>query len=188
MGRPLEIDAVYLEVLKREFPGLRTVNKASDRFSHVIHTALVVLTMGGQKAYLTRYVTTIGATLYFPSDWAKRTPQSRYITLRHEAVHLRQFRRFGLIGTSLIYLLPLFPVCLAIGRAWLEWEAYAETFRAIAEVHGLEAARESALRERVKKQFVGPAYGWMFPFPRTVDRWIDALLTKLALEYEASGH
>ena len=181
-------DAQLLSELQQEFPRLRVVYKESDRLSRWIHRGLVVLTWGGQKAYLSRYVTTIGQTLYLPSDWASRSAQSRYITLRHEAVHLRQFRRLGLWGMSALYLFPLFPVCLAIGRAHLEWEAYAETFRATAEQYGLAAAQHPRLREHVKKQFVGPAYGWMWPFPTMVDRWIDDVLAQLALEYEARGH
>jgi hypothetical protein len=181
-------DERYLAELREEIPGLRVVDKADDPFSRLVDRALRIVTFGGQSAYMTRYVTTIGRTLYFPSTWQSRTPGSRYITLRHEAVHLRQFRRYGLIGTALVYLLPVFPLGLAWGRARLEWEAYAETFRATRDVHGLEAARDPALRASVVEQFSGPAYGWMWPFPRRVHAWIDRLLAELALEDSRSSH
>jgi hypothetical protein len=185
-GAPL--DERYLEELRAEFPRLRLVDKAGDPFSRAIDRALRVVTFGGQREFLTRYVTTIGRTIYLPEGWRRRTPESRYVTLRHEAVHLRQFRRLGLVPTAVLYLLPIFPLGLAWGRARLEWEAYAETLRATAEVHGLEAARDPKLHAYVKRQFTGPAYGWMWPFERSVQGWIDRLLTEIALEDSATGH
>ena len=165
----------YLEALRQEF-GIRVVRKAEDPFSHLLDRLLRVVTFGAQRSYIDRYFTTIGRTFYLPTSWPERDPRARYVTLRHEAVHLRQFRRYGRVGMSLIYLVPIFPLGLAWGRARLEWEAYAETFRATAEVFGLEAAGAPALRERVRDQFTSGAYGWMWPFPRTVDRWIDGVL------------
>ena len=53
------------------------------------------------------------------------------------------------------------------------------TFRATAEVYGLEAARSPALRDYILSQFTGPAYGYMLPFTRVVNGWIDAELREL---------
>lgn len=176
------IDEAYLAELALEIEGLRVIEKADDRFSRLIDRALKILTFGGQRSFMTRYVTTIGRTIYLPEGWRTRSPESRYVTLRHEAVHLRQFRRYGLVGTALIYLLPIVPMGLAWGRARLEWEAYAETLRATAEVHGLEAAASPDLHRYIREQFTGPAYGWMWPFDRAVQRWIDQALREIALE------
>jgi hypothetical protein len=170
----------YLDELREEF-GIRIVPKAGDRFSRWIDRALKAITFGGQRSYMDRYFTTIGRTFYLPSGWAARDPRARYVTLRHEAVHLRQFRRYGRLGMSLLYLLPILPLGLAYGRARLEWEAYAETFRATAEVYGGEAAKAPRLRAHVRRQFTGPAYGWMWPFPRTIDRWIDEVLAEIVV-------
>lgn len=172
--------ATYLDDLRREFPELRIIDKADDRFSRWVDLALRILTFGGQSAYMTRYVTTIGQRIYLPDSWAARAEVDRLITLRHEAVHLRQFRRYTLVGMSLLYLVPILPLGLAWGRARLEWEAYEETLRATAELRGPAAARAPALRARVIEQFVGPAYGWMWPFPRVVGRWIDDALEEIA--------
>ncbi|MEO0324207.1 MAG: hypothetical protein AAF447_14700 [Myxococcota bacterium] len=170
---------VYVAELRREFPQLRVISKGEDPLSRAIDAALRVLTFGGQSAYMTRYVTTLGQTIYVPADWHARPARERYCVLRHEAVHLRQFRRFGWLGMSFLYLLPLLPLGLAWGRARLEWQAYAETFRAHAEVYGVEAARGPGLRAHVRSQFTGPAYGWMWPFAAQVDRWIDEVLEGL---------
>lgn len=184
----MDRDERYLAELREEIPGLRVLDKADDPLSRLIDRALRVLTLGGQSAYMTRYVTTMGRSIYLPSGWRSRSPESRYVTLRHEAVHLRQFRRYGFVGTALLYLLPILPLGLAWGRARLEWEAYAETFRATRDVFGLDAARDPALRASVVEQFTGPAYGWMWPFPRQVEVWIDRLLAELALEENEQSH
>ena len=184
----MHVDEEYLEELRAEFPRLRVIEKAGDPFSKLIDGALRVLTLGGQRHYLTRYVTTMGSTLFLPTGWAERSAESRYITLRHEAVHLRQFRRYGRVGTALLYLLPILPLGLAYGRAWLEWEAYAETLRATFEVAGLEAARDPKLHAHIVAQFTGPAYGWMWPFPRAVNGWIDRVVLELALSDSERGH
>ncbi len=178
-ARELPLDEAYVEALREEFPRLRVIEKAGDPFSRAIDVALKVITVGGQSAFLTRYVTTIGSTIYLPSGWAQRSAASRYCTLRHEAVHLRQFRRYGLVGTALIYLLPFVPLGLAYGRARLEWEAYAETLRAHAEVYGVEAARDPKLHAYVRRQFTSAAYGWMWPFDRAVQRWIDEEVARI---------
>ncbi|MCB9615608.1 MAG: hypothetical protein H6722_24515 [Sandaracinus sp.] len=94
-------------------------------------------------------------------------------------MHLRQFARWGLVPTALLYLFPILPLGLAWGRARIEWEAYAETFRATAEAYGPDAARDPRLREHVRRQFTTGAYGWMWPFASQVDRWIDEVLAEL---------
>lgn len=169
-----------LEQLACELPGLRLVHKRDSALCRVLDVALRVVTLGRQPAFMTRYVTTIGRTIYLPEGWERRGDVDRYATLRHEAVHLRQFRRFGLLGTSLLYLLPILPMGLALGRARLEQQAYAETLRAVAEQRGLDAAE--ALRAHVVRQFVSGAYGWMWPFPRAIHRWFDRAMEEIRLE------
>jgi hypothetical protein len=174
--------AGYLQELEAEFPGLRVVPKKGDRFSFVIDRLLKIVTLGRQSSYLTHYTTVIARTIYVPFDWERRDPRDRYVTLRHEAVHLRQSRRYGLFVMSLLYGLPFFPLGLAYGRARIEWEAYAETFRAVSEVYGPAQARNPALRAHVVRQFTSAAYGWMWPFPRQVNAWIDEVLLSLPSE------
>jgi hypothetical protein len=169
----------FLRALEREIPGLRVIRKETDGLSRAIDLALRVLTLGGQREYVSRYTTVIGTRIYLPAGWDERAPAERYVTLRHEAVHLRQFARFGLLPMAVAYLLFPLPMGFAWARARIEWEAYAETFRATAEVFGLDAARSPALREYIVSQYVGPAYGYMLPRRRVVDRWIDRVLAEL---------
>jgi hypothetical protein len=171
-----EYDA-YVAELQREFPGLRVVSKEGDALSRLVDLLLKIATLGAQREYLTRYTTVIARTIYVPLEWPKRSPAERYVTMRHEAVHLRQAKRYGIVAMSFLYAIPFFPVGLAYGRARIEWEAYAETFRAAAEVWGPRRAR--AMREHVLLQFTSGAYLWMWPFRAQVNAWIDEVLSTL---------
>lgn len=170
---------VLMEQLRQRFPRLRFVDKRDDALSRLLDALTRVATFGGNSAYMTRYVTTLGQTIYLPEGWSERSERARLIVLRHEAVHLEQFRRYGKLGMAVLYLFPILPIGLALGRACIEWEAYAETLRATAEVEGLDAARADSLRQHIVTQFVGPAYGYMWPFRRSVETFIDAELARL---------
>ena len=172
------LDALMVE-LRQRFPRLCFVDKRDDAFSRLLDALVRVVTFGGNSAYMTRYVTTLGQTIYLPADWSERSEQTQIIILHHEAVHLEQFRRYGKLGMAVIYLFPILPLGLALGRARIEWEAYAETLRATAEIEGIDAARDAELREHIVQQFVGPAYGYMWPFRRSVERRIDAELAAI---------
>jgi hypothetical protein len=162
-----------------EFPQFRLVPKAGDRLSILIDRCLRIVTFGRQNRYLTEYFTVLGNTLYLAPVWDDMDDVSRYVLLCHERVHLRQRRRYGQLGMAILYLLPIFPLGLALGRARIEWEAYRETLRATAEVHGLGAVEQPALRIQIIKRFVGADYGWMWPFPRMVTRWYDNMVEEL---------
>jgi hypothetical protein len=99
--------------------------------------------------------------------------------MRHEAIHLRQFRKYTLPGMALLYVLLPLPLGLAWFRAYFEKEAYAESIRAAAEVYGADYPRSTAYRQSIIDQFVGPSYGWMWPFRAGLERWYDRVLATL---------
>lgn len=178
------LEALLTEMAARPRP-VRVVPKRAHWHQRAAATALWLLTFGGQRTYLSHYVTTLGHTIYVPDDFERWPPDHAWEVLRHELVHVAQFERYGWIGMILLYgLLPL-PAGLAYGRARLEWEAYRETLRAVAEIEGMEAARDPALHAQIIARFTGPDYGWMWPFPRTVQRWIDEAL--VAIDRETRG-
>lgn len=176
-------EALLREILA-EFPAFRIVPKAGDPFSIAIDVGLRVITLGAQRHYMTRYHTVIGDTLYVPEAWSTMTDVARVILLRHERVHLRQRRRYGMLPFALLYLLPFFPLGLAWFRARFEWEAYRETLRATAELRGLPALDDPLLRSEIVRRFVSGDYGWMWPFPRTVQRWYDQAVAELRGEHQ----
>lgn len=169
-----------LRDIEAEFPSFRIRKKRTSTLQRAIDVALKVVTLGGQRVYMTRYHTVLFGTLWVPDAWELMSDDAKYVLLRHERVHLRQRRRLGDVGMTFLYLVPFFPVFLAYGRARLEWEAYVETIRATAEVFGV--AEAEALRGEILARFTGPDYGWMWPFPRTVRRWFDEALADVRAE------
>jgi hypothetical protein len=168
-----------LDDIRREFPGFRIVRKEDSALQRAIHLCLVIVTLGAQRSYMHRYQTTIGRTVYVTADWDSRPAAARWLTMRHERVHLRQFARFGLVLMALLYVLLPLPLGLAWFRARFEWEAYAETVRAEAELHGRAAVDDARFRAGIVGQFTTGAYGWMWPFRRTVESWYDDALRTL---------
>ncbi len=103
-------------------------------------------------------------------------PDELYRILRHEAVHLRDARRFPVLF-ELSYVL-LLPAGITM-RAWWEWRGYAETLRAEAELRGDVS---DALLEHVARQFTGPAYLFMCPFPGFVRGRLERLREEIRAE------
>lgn len=158
---------------------IRVVKKSAYWHQRAAGMALYIVTFGGQRTYLSHYVTTLGHTIYVPDCFDDCSPSYAIEVLRHEAVHVAQFERYGWVGMVLLYgMLPL-PMGLAWFRARLEWEAYEETLWATAEIEGFDAARCPELRAKIVRRFTGPDYAWMWPFPRTIERWIDQTLAEI---------
>jgi hypothetical protein len=164
----------------REFPDFAIRRKRASALQRTIAAALCIVTLGGQRRYLSAYHTVLFGKLYVSDAWDAMDDAARYILLRHERVHLRQRRRMGDLALALVYLLPVFPVGLAWGRARIEWEAYVETIRATAEVYGLSVAR--ALEGEIVRRYVGPDYAWMWPFAGAVRRWFREAITDIEAE------
>jgi hypothetical protein len=175
---PSASEAFILEI-KREFPDFRIVAKRESALSKLIDIALKLVTLGGQRDYMTHYHTVLGSTLYTPASWESTPDLDRLITLRHERVHLRQRRRLSFPLMAFLYMIPFFPVGLAYGRARLEWEAYEETLSATTELRGVGALRSRELREHIVRRFTGADYGWMWPFRSVVERWYDRAIESI---------
>src|SRR5262249_38110827 len=164
--------------IEAEFPGFRLVKKDASASQRVIAALLRIVTLGAQSRYLTSYQTTIGRTVYVTPDWDRIPALQRYVTLRHERVHLRQFRRYTLVGMALLYLLLPLPIGVAWFRMRFGREAAGETLGAMAEVSGPGRPRAPALRAGILAQFPSGAYGWMWPFPRGLERWYDGVFLR----------
>jgi hypothetical protein len=174
----VELDRL-VERFAQRTPPVRIVKKRAFWHQRAASAALWAVTFGGQRTYLSQYVTTLGHTIYVPDDFESWPAAHAFAVLRHEAVHVAQFERLGWIAMILLYGLFPLPMGLAYGRARLEWEAYAETLRAVAEIEGVEAARSLSLHDEIVRRFTGPDYGYMWPFPNTVRRWIAQALLEI---------
>jgi hypothetical protein len=156
-------------------------------FWTALHYAVLVLTLGRNRTFLTRYATTIGPYIALPPDWLARLdePWLRYL-LVHERVHVQQFKRWGFgsahVGMFTMGFAYLF-LPLPVGLAWFRWmferEAYAAGIRAqLADcatdadlVPELLAECRSQLIGHATEQLTGGAYLWTWPWPGAVERW-----------------
>jgi hypothetical protein len=169
--------SALLTSMREEFPSFAILPKRGSRLQDAIHFALLVITFGGQRSYMTRYHTVLFGKLWVPDSWDTMGDADRFILLRHERVHLRQRARMGDAVMAFVYLVPFLPLGLAWGRARIEWEAYEETIRATYEVYGRDGV--SRLRDEIVRRFSSADYGWMWPFPKVVGRWFDAAVAAL---------
>ena len=99
---------VVLKGLQVRYPDLKIVAKSDSFLMKLINIFLIVITFGQMRDYMTRFVTTIGETIYVPDDWNERSAQSRAAVVRHEAVHIRQWHANRLFF-KLKYLFWFFP-------------------------------------------------------------------------------
>lgn len=175
-----------VEKLRKEFPKLKFVPKTESVFCRFVDALLRMCTFGRMRSFLESYYTTIGCTVFLPKSFDKYSAQAKCIALRHEAVHLRQWRDLGYFGMTVTYLLLLLPIGLALGRAFLEQEAYEETIRATADYYGVDAVRQELFKKSIVEQFTGPAYLWMWPFPAVIESWYDRFVDRLELSKKYS--
>jgi len=152
----------YERRLGEELAGFCVCYKDESRLQRLIG----VLLRPFNRAYMTGYTTVMFGRVYFPSrGWRRgRDPREIYCTLRHEAVHLRDARRFPLLfQMSYLFFLPAFLTM----RALWEWRGYVETVRAETEVYG--SVPDERLDE-IADRFAGADYLFMFPFKGLVRR------------------
>lgn len=172
-------ELVVEETLK-EFPKFKVVPKSESWMMKAINAFLLAVSFGQMKNFMTGYATTIGTTVYVTPGWPTKPDADKAILLRHERVHMRQAKRYTRVLFSLLYLIPFFPVGLAYFRARFELEAYEETIRATFETYGRQAVFAKEFRDKIARQFTGPGYLFMWPFPKTIDKWILDAVEKVA--------
>jgi hypothetical protein len=167
----MTVDELKAEI-SAEFPDFKVVPKSESPLMKAINALLLVISFGQIKQFMTSFTTTIGTTVYVTDGWKDSTDESKKILLRHERVHMRQAKRLTRPLFSFLYLLCFLPAGLAWFRARFEREAYEESFKAAFEYYGREHVFSKEWRDHVAKNFTGPAYLWMWPFPKTVDKWM----------------
>jgi len=168
-----------LDQIRADFPKVRIIPKPESRFQRAIARLLKIVSFGQINDYLDGYHTTVGNRIYVTGDWQELSRNRRFLVLTHEMVHVRQFRRFTLPLMAILYVLLPLPVGLAWFRAHFEKQAYAEEIRAAAALYGKEHVSAAEFRADIIGQFTGPAYGFMWPFRRAMERWYDRILAGL---------
>lgn len=166
--------------------GVVIETKASKWYWRALAGLLFVVSFGKIR-FMETSVTTIGNRIGTPSDWESWADFTKYEVLLHEAVHIRQYKRYGfgkvwlgIIPVGFAYLFLPFPVGIAYCRARLEWEGYEASIRAILQVGGLTAALES--KYFIVSQFTSANYLYMWPFKSQVEKWFDEAVRRIAIE------
>lgn len=168
--------------IREEFPKFKMVHKRDSWLMQVADILLKLVTFWRMKTFMTEYATTLGYTLYVSDYWELRSTTARMIILRHERIHMRQRRRYGVLVFSLLYALVFFPVVFAYYRAKFEKEAYEETMRAVLEYipgTGGVTLMSERYRRRVVRHFTSAEYLWMWPWRRSIERWYDSTVKTL---------
>jgi len=158
--------------VEAEIPGVKIIRHQDSYFLRTLHLLLRLLSLG--KFDPSGFTTTIGRRMYVPNGWDMRSDLGRYSTLRHELVHMRQFRQWPMkfldlpvlrlinfFIFSFCYLLVL-PARLTL-RSRFEREAYTQTLLVQYEVEGSFSLRTAQrLVARMGSHFGGSAYFFMW--------------------------
>ncbi|MBE8182529.1 MAG: hypothetical protein HAW61_03270 [Candidatus Portiera sp.] len=137
--------------------------------------------MGGNKGkFMSIYATTIGNKIYMPKGWWDIVDeQQRLILLRHELIHVKQMAKYSVPIFFFLYIFVPFPIGIGYFRAKFEKEGYAETLKAQYEYWGESSITSIECREWIIEQFVGSAYGWMWPFKKSMHKWYDKTIQEI---------
>lgn len=128
--------------------GVILVPKAGSRLMRVIAFLLRLI---GNSEFMERYWTTIGSRIYYPTSVAR--PELHTEIIRHEAVHVKQWRRFGPLLWLTYLLLPL-----PFGFAWFRWRWEREAYLG-------DIRTGAATVDQVVAVLGSAAYGWAWPKP-----------------------
>lgn len=168
-----------LQIVQQEFPALRIVQKSDSVFMRFLSFCLLLVTLGKMRSFMDVFVTTVGDTIYVPTQWGAMSDTDRCGVLRHERVHLRQQRKYGKLLFGFLYLVPILPVGLAYFRAKFEKEAYEESLRFYKDAYGMQSLYNRKLKDSIVNHFVTAEYGWMWPFKKQINTWYDDCVEKL---------
>lgn len=174
-GVPAPVQALMAEI-SAEFPTFTVVMKGDSRLMRAIDVFMKAVTLWRMKAFLTDFITTVGYTVYVPAAiWGDPDPFYMLCALRHERVHMRQRRKYGMALFTFLYLFcPLF-VGLAYFRMKFEREAYTESLMAAAELgQSPDVVLGDSWKNMIVTSFTGPSYLFMWPFKKTINAWYDA--------------
>lgn len=174
-----ESDLVKLiDDIEAEFPDFLMKKKSASKFMKALDVALKILSLGTMKKFMTHFVTTIGNTIYLPSEWSGWTTANKLAILKHERVHMRQSRDVGRLKFSLLYLFLPFPVVFSHYRKKFEMEAYEESLRTYVKEYGPEILTPE-VRENMIRHFTSSEYLWMWPWRKSVEAWYDNFVASL---------
>lgn len=167
----------------REFPNFKIIKKSESKFMRLLDKVLRTISFGKIDNFMENFTTTIGMTMYVTDHWDLASSATKYSTLEHERIHLRQSKKYGSVLFSMLYLLFPLPIGFAWFRTKFEMEAYEVTLRNIHRSYG-----KSVFNEELKRLFVGyftgPSYMWMWLGEKRISDWYDKTVSKILEDAE----
>jgi len=167
--------------ISEKIPAFEIVSKQESFFMKVLSKILFF-----NKAFMSRYITTIYPKMYVPSlPWKEDNPISAIIVMAHEYVHMADRKRMGPLF-NLLYLAPQvfalgavgvfwswwWLLCLlfllpipSVGRTWLEFRAYMVSLAAYYWITDQKPAFDFYI-----KQFTTSSYYWMLPSQKYLEK------------------
>jgi len=143
--------------------------KEETSWCKVINKTWNILTFHKNDDNFMLRTSTMCGHIYMYKGWefSDKTLIPTYVCLKHEAMHLHDFKRLGpIIGLLIYFLFPL-PVGLAYGRYWIERKAIVEELLAVSAVGGDTFTRMD--------QYILALSGWSYffawPFKSCMRRW-----------------
>lgn len=156
--------------VQQEIPGVRIVKRSETWLGRVFS----ILSKITGQSYNT-YLTTIANTIYVYDSWFDQSWENKYVDLRHERVHLHQFRSWPfqflarpylwwinafIMGFCYLFVLPTRHTM----RADFEREAYCESLLALHDLNWLTDSEAIWLADI----FNGPGYIHMWSYPEAL--------------------
>lgn len=165
--------------IKSEFPKFELIYKKDSTLMKIINVLLLILTFGKNKTFMKDFVTTLNCKVYLNSEWDKYSERVKCILLRHERVHMRQSKKYGLFLYSFLYLFVYLPFGLCYYRTKFEKEAYEESMRAVYQYYGPVTLSSKGYKSHILKYFTSSAYGYMWLRSSDIEKWFDETVTEI---------
>lgn len=141
-----------------------------------------------------KYFTTLGTTIYYPSNSEVLTEEQFFLVILHEVIHVIDYKRFGFFYI-LAYLFPQWLALLALvlgfitsawwflglaflaplpafGRFWFEARAFRATYHYYV-IKNFSNENKALLTEQVKDQMTKSFYYFAWPFPKHVVKFFE---------------
>jgi hypothetical protein len=155
--------------ITREFPDFAVIPKEDSKL--MLACYYLGLMRFWNPVFMTRYITTAFGKVYMPAELIGTEVGADI--LRHELVHLRDAKKWGILFYLSYFLFPL-PAFFTM-RAYWEFRGYCESLRCERDRYGVVY---SETLYYFISLFTGPSYLWMCPFPKFVEKQFLKFLEK----------
>lgn len=109
-----------IDAAKQYFPDLQIKYKDKSIFMQILGKILFF-----NKSFMSIYTTTIGSTIYFPSEtFMKLRPTTIVIILMHELMHVKDSNRFTKYLFGLSYMFPQILALLLLPLLLISWKIF----------------------------------------------------------------